>query len=124
MKEKKQILIVDDEEDICDLIQYHLEDNGFQTLTSNNSWDALNLLSKNKPNLIILDLMLPGIDGLNLCRLIKEEKETSEIPIMLITARSDKQTIDKGYEMGASDYITKPFNCRDLVNRVYNYLYK
>lgn len=113
-----KILIVDDELSIRELIKFNLEKAGYSVLESADGEEALRAVKLNKPLLIVLDLMLPGLDGIEVCRTLKGSRETSGIPIIMLTARSDE--IDKiiGLEMGADDYLTKPFSPRELVARV------
>jgi phosphate regulon transcriptional regulator PhoB len=115
---KTKILIVDDEKDILSLVSYNLNKEGFQTAISSNGEEALSLIRKENFDLLILDLMLPGIQGMELCRILKSSGETASIPIIMLTAKNEE--IDKvlGLEMGADDYITKPFSPRELVARV------
>jgi DNA-binding response OmpR family regulator len=109
------ILVVDDEQRIIDLAQMYLEQEGYQVLSENDGLTAYRRILSEKPSLVVLDLMLPGMDGLEICRRVRAE---SDIPIIMLTARNDD--IDKivGLELGADDYLTKPFNPRELVARV------
>ncbi len=109
------ILIVDDEQRIIDLAQMYLEQEGYQVTSENDGAVAYRRIITEKPGLIVLDLMLPGMDGLDICRRVRAE---SDVPIIMLTARNDD--IDKivGLELGADDYLTKPFNPRELVARV------
>jgi len=115
---KKKVLIVDDEKDIVDLIAYNLEKEGFATLRAYDGEAALDLAKAKKPDLIILDLMLPGVRGLDVCRFIRKNPDTETLPIIMLTARSDQTDKILGLEIGADDYITKPFNVRELIARV------
>jgi two-component system alkaline phosphatase synthesis response regulator PhoP len=112
------ILIVDDEPSICELLAFNLSKAGYSTLEADNGSRALELVKTAKPDLIILDLMLPGIDGLEVCRILKGQQPTAGIPIIMVTAKSDE--VDKiiGLELGADDYMTKPFSPREVVARV------
>jgi two-component system alkaline phosphatase synthesis response regulator PhoP len=114
----KTILVVDDEKDIVDLIAYSLETDGFAVIKAYDGQTALRLVQTEKPSLVLLDLLLPGIKGLDVCRAIRKNQETQHLPIIMITAMSD--TVDRilGLEIGADDYITKPFNVRELIARV------
>ena len=114
----KRILVVDDEEHIVELIKFNLEKEGCTVFTANSGDVALKIAKDKMPDLILLDLMLPGIDGLEVCKLIRKDENISEIPIIMITAKSEE--IDKivGLEIGADDYITKPFSVREMVARV------
>lgn len=114
----EKILVVDDEPNILELIKFNLENNGFKVITACNGERALEMIKAENPDLILLDVMLPGVDGFELCKIIRRKNETSDIPIILITAKSEE--IDKilGLEIGADDYITKPFSVRELIARV------
>jgi two-component system alkaline phosphatase synthesis response regulator PhoP len=112
------ILIVEDEADIADLVKYHLEKEGFAARTVGDGKQALGLIVRDHPDLIILDLMLPGIDGLDLCRRLRSQNATQRIPIIMLTARGDEVDRIVGLEMGADDYMPKPFSPRELVARV------
>ncbi|TGN10185.1 response regulator [Leptospira ilyithenensis] len=111
-----KILVVDDEEDIAGLIQFHLEEEGFQVEVCHNGMEVLPRLEKNLPEGIILDLMLPGIGGMDLCKRIKEKYP--QIPIIMVTAKTGETDVVLGLELGADDYIRKPFNIRELIARV------
>jgi len=115
---QKKILVVDDEKDIVELIAYNLEQENFATLRAYDGNAALELVRTKKPDLVILDLMLPGIRGEDVCRSIRKSPETESLPIIMLTARSDQMDKILGLEIGADDYITKPFNMRELVARV------
>jgi two-component system phosphate regulon response regulator PhoB len=115
---QKHILIVDDEEDILELVKYNLEINGFLTTCATNGEEALKITRSHKPDLIVLDLMLPNIDGLDVCRVLKADSETKYIPIQMLSARGEESDIIQGLEMGADDYVTKPFSPQVLVARV------
>jgi len=114
----KTILAVDDERDILELLEYNLSKEGFEVLTADSGEAALEIMQKNQPDLILLDLMLPGIDGLELCRLAKESERTKQIPIVMLTAKGEEADIVAGLEIGAEDYITKPFSPRVLLARI------
>jgi len=115
---KLKILAVDDEKDILELVSYNLRKEGFEVATSENGEDALKLINKYRYDLIILDLMLPGIQGIDFCKLLKHSDETAGIPVMMLTAKSEEMDKVLGLEMGADDYITKPFSPREFVARV------
>ncbi|MFH1625735.1 MAG: response regulator transcription factor [Pseudomonadota bacterium] len=115
---QEKILVVDDEKDIIELIQYNLQLEGFRVTHAYDGEDALRLAKREPPDLLILDLMLPGMDGLEVCRVLKKEAETSHIPIIMLTAKTAEPDIVVGLELGADDYITKPFRTRELVARV------
>ncbi len=115
---KTKVIIVDDEKDILELVFYNLKKEGFEISTSTNGEDALKLIRDEKSDLIILDLMLPGIQGMDLCKILKSSEETSRIPIIMLTAKNEEVDKVLGLEMGADDYITKPFSPRELIARV------
>jgi len=112
------VLIVDDEEDILQLIRYNLEKEGYRTITTTSGEQALFEAKRNLPSLIILDLMLPGVDGIEVCKQLRAVEETRLIPILMVTAKSEESDIITGLEVGADDYITKPFSPKVLVARV------
>ena len=116
--EKNQILIIEDEKDIGELLEYNLQKEGFDTILANNGESGLRVAKKEKPNLLILDLMLPGIDGLDVCRLIKSDNDIKNISIVMLTALGQEEDIVKGLESGADDYITKPFSFKVLIARI------
>lgn len=118
MEEKKTILIVDDEEPIRQLIKYNLEREGFKTLQACNAMKAVDKARSENIDLIILDLMLPDMSGLDVCRILKNDAKTSCIPIVMVTAKTEDADIVYGLELGAEDYITKPFSPKVLVARV------
>ncbi len=115
MSQKPKILIVDDDKNICELVRLYMDKEGYDTLIAYDGEDALSLFSKENPSLIILDLMLPKVDGLSVCR---EIRKTSSTPIIMLTAKGE--TFDKvmGLELGADDYVVKPFEGKELVARV------
>lgn len=114
----KKILIIDDESDLIELVAYNLKKEGFSVCSAQNGMEALKLIQKELPSLIILDLMLPGIQGFEICKRLKNSSATSKIPIIMLTARAEEMDKVLGLELGADDYITKPFSPRELVARV------
>ena len=118
LKTQSYILITEDESDIRELIAYHLEKNSFSVKQAKSAEEALPIINEQKPIMIILDLMLPKMSGLELCHKLKKESQTQDIPILMLTAKSEKEDIIKGLEMGADDYVTKPFDVREVVARV------
>jgi len=114
----QKVLIVDDEQAIVDLVRHHLEREGFQCLEACDGETALRLAREHKPDLLILDLMLPGIDGLEICRLLRRDPSTAQVAIIMLTAKAEEVDRIVGLEMGADDYIVKPFSPRELVARV------
>jgi two-component system phosphate regulon response regulator PhoB/two-component system alkaline phosphatase synthesis response regulator PhoP len=117
MKERL-IFIVDDEPDILELVDVHLKKAGFKTKKFEDTTNLLNQIEITPPSLIILDLMLPFTDGMELCKHLKSDKDYSHIPIIMLTARSDEVDKVLGLELGADDYVTKPFSPRELTARV------
>ena len=115
---KEKILVVDDEKDIIELVSYNLVKEGFEVISATAGEKAMELAAREEPEIIILDLMLPGIDGLDVCRELKRSDLTSSIPIIMLTAKGEESDIVIGLELGADDYITKPFSPRILVARV------
>lgn len=112
---KEKILVVDDEKDILELISYNLSKNGYRVETVTSGEDALEKIKENDYDLIILDLMLPGVDGLDICKIIKSDKHKSGIPIVMVTAKSEEADKVAGLEIGADHYVTKPFSPRELL---------
>ncbi len=112
------ILIIEDEPDIKDVIEYNLKKEGYRIFSSLDGEEGLKLINTEIPNLVLLDLMLPGLDGLEVCRRLKEKPETRGIPIIMVTAKGEESDIVLGLGIGADDYITKPFSPRELVSRV------
>jgi two-component system alkaline phosphatase synthesis response regulator PhoP len=115
---KKKILVVDDEKDLTALVSLHMKMAGFEVLTASNGEKALDLSREEKPDLIILDLMLPKIDGWQVCERLRQDIATQDIPVIMLTARAETEDKLKGFEAGADDYVTKPFSPRELVARV------
>jgi len=111
----KKILVVDDEPTLVATLKYNLERDGFEVVTADDGASALNLARSHRPDLVLLDLMLPGLDGFEVCRILRRE---TQAPILMLTAKGDE--IDKvvGLELGADDYVTKPFSMRELIARV------
>ena len=112
------ILCVDDEAHILELLTFNLEATGYRVVTAANGEDALTVCQHDRPALILLDIMLPGIDGVEVCRRLKSQSNTQDIPIIMLTAKGDEVDKILGLELGADDYITKPFSVRELVARV------
>ncbi|ADN01506.1 response regulator [Spirochaeta thermophila] len=112
------ILVVDDEPDIVELVRFHLEREGYDVVSTGEGRDALEKARNLLPDAIILDLMLPGMSGLEVCRLLRQQDRTSHIPILMLTAKSEETDVVVGLELGADDYITKPFSPRILLARL------
>jgi two-component system alkaline phosphatase synthesis response regulator PhoP len=115
---KETILVVEDEEDIRELLKYNLEKEGYQVFGAATGEEALKNVRDRLPDLILLDLMLPGIDGLDVCRRLKGEAQTRHLPIVMLTAKGEEADIVTGLELGADDYVTKPFSPRVLLARL------
>jgi two-component system alkaline phosphatase synthesis response regulator PhoP len=115
---KTTVLVVDDEEDIRELVALNLNREGFKVIGADSGEQALKRARFDPPDLIVLDLMLPGMDGLEVCRKIKADPKTRQIPIVMLTAKSEDADVVVGLELGADDYMTKPFSGRVLVARV------
>ena len=113
-----KILIVEDEKDIRDLIIYSLEGKGYQTISTDDGEKAIKMLKENKPDLVILDWMLPSVSGLEICRSIRRDINTKNIPIIMLTAKITEEDKVLGLDSGADDYITKPFSTAELSSRV------
>jgi len=115
---RKTILVVEDEPDIRELVKYNLEADGFAVAEAESGEQAVRMIAERQPALVILDLMLPGIDGLEICRRLRGRSESAVLPIVMLTARAAEVDRIVGLEMGADDYVTKPFSPRELVARV------
>jgi len=115
---KEHILVVEDEEDILELIRYNLAKEGYNVTTTTTGEEAIKLAESATPDLILLDLMLPGADGFEICRRLGNNPETQQIPIVMLTAKGEEADIVTGLELGADDYITKPFSPKVLIARI------
>lgn len=115
---KRKIAVIEDDRDINELISYNLEREGYGVIRSLDGGQGLFLIQKERPDLILLDLMLPGMDGLEVCRALKQSDATKDIPIIMITAKSEESDVVVGLQMGADDYITKPFSPKVLLARI------
>lgn len=117
----RRILIIEDDKDITEALRYNLEkEKGFSVLAAQSGDEGLNLAFQVKPNLIILDIGLPGLNGYEICRMLRRDPETRDIPILMLTARVSESDKVLGLELGADDYITKPFGIRELIARIRN----
>jgi two-component system, OmpR family, alkaline phosphatase synthesis response regulator PhoP len=114
----EKILVIDDELNIVELLKYNLNSNGYKVFYALNGRDGLNLADENKPDLILLDVMLPEMDGFDVCKEMKKNKNIENIPIIMLTAKGDEFDKILGLELGAEDYITKPFSVRELLARI------
>ncbi len=119
---QKKILVVDDEVDLVETLRFSLETEGFDVLVSYNGEDALNQARKENPDLILLDLMLPKLDGYKVCRLLKFDERFKHIPILMLTAKTQQKDKLLGKETGANEYITKPFEIDELMKKVKTYV--
>ncbi len=118
MMAKETVLVVDDEKDILELIRYNLEKEGYSTHCTATGEDGLKAAAGLKPDIIVLDLMLPGLDGLEVCKKLKQDEKTRRIPVIMLTAKTEDTDIVSGLELGADDYLTKPFSPRVLIARL------
>jgi two-component system phosphate regulon response regulator PhoB len=115
---RESVLIIEDEEDIQELVNYSLSKEGYLTTAVTSGEEGLRSAKSKQPNLIVLDLMLPGMDGLEICRMLKNDPKTQHIPIVMLTAKGEESDVVTGLELGAEDYITKPFSPKVLVARI------
>lgn len=118
MAEKRKVLVVDDEAHIAELLVMNLHQNGYETCVAGNGTDAMPMALAERPDLILLDLMLPGIGGLEVCRLLKTDPRTAPVPVIMLTAKSEESDKVIGLSIGADDYVTKPFSLRELLARI------
>ena len=115
---KKKIVVVEDEPDLVDVVTYNLEREGYSVRASKRGDEGLNLIRSEVPDLVLLDLMLPGMDGLSICRQMKSDSSMREIPIIIASAKGEESDVVIGLEMGADDYLAKPFSPRELLARI------
>ena len=115
---RRKIIVIEDEPDIVEVISYSLKREGYNVLAVDRGDESINLIRNQSPSLIILDLMLPGMDGLSVCRQLKSDPIVKDIPVIMISAKGEESDIVIGLEMGADDYLTKPFGPRELLARV------
>ncbi|MGD9110126.1 MAG: response regulator, partial [Phycisphaerales bacterium] len=120
----KVVLVVDDEADVLELVKYNLEKNGYRVITAVTGEEAVKKVTSALPNLVVLDLMLPGIDGLEVCKQLKSNPKTENIPVVMLTAKGEESDVVVGLEVGADDYITKPFSPKVLIARVRRILHR
>ena len=118
METKKTILVVEDDKSLLPMITYNIEKNGFQVKSATNGEDALLLIKEEIPSLAIFDWMIPEPNGLELCKILRRKQETSNLPIIMLTAREEEEDRIKGLEYGADDYISKPFSPAELIARI------
>ncbi len=115
---KETVLVIDDEKDLIELVRYNLEKEGFRVLSALDGESGISIVTEEAPDVIIVDLMLPGIDGLDVCRRLRASERTAHIPVIMLTAKSAESDRVVGLELGADDYVTKPFSPRELAARV------
>ncbi len=115
---KERVLLIDDDEDISRLVENYLSAEGYTVLRAKTGEAGISMARSERPDLIILDLMLPGLDGLDVCRILKRDQATATIPIIMLTARGDEADIVTGLELGAEDYVVKPFSLKVLTARI------
>ena len=115
---RKKIVVIEDEPDIVEVISYNLKNEGYRVLSVDRGDEGINLIRNQSPSLVILDLMLPGMDGLSVCQQLKSDPIVRDIPIIITSAKSEESDIVIGLELGADDYLTKPFSPRELLARV------
>lgn len=120
--QRYSLLLVDDDPEILTLLQAKFKDEPFKVFTAAEGTTALSIVRTEKPDLIVLDVRLPGLSGLEICRFLKADKKTRDIPIIMLSARSDEIDRVLGLEFGADDYVTKPFNAKELILRIHNVL--
>lgn len=115
---EQHILVVDDEEDILELVEYNLTRQGFRVSAAATGEEAVSIARSQLPDLVVLDLMLPGVDGLDVCRILKNDPLTADVPIIMLTAKTQEADVVMGLDVGADDYVTKPFSPRVLLARI------
>ena len=115
---KQKIIVVEDEPDLVDVVTYNLKREGYLVLAAQRGDEGINLIRSERPDLVLLDLMLPGMDGLSICRQMKSDTSLSEIPIIIASAKGEESDVVIGLEMGADDYLAKPFSPRELLARI------
>ena len=115
---RRKIVVIEDEPDILEVLEYNLNREGFAVLTASNGEDGQRLASREAPDLVLLDLLLPGLDGIEVCRKLKMDPITRSIPVIMVTAKGEESDIVLGLGVGADDYITKPFSPKELVARI------
>lgn len=122
MPPRAKILAVDDEPELTDLMHFHLVRAGHQVTTAANGWEALDQIKLDRPDIILLDLMLPDLDGFGVCEILRRDPRTATIPVIIVSAWASPDSRNLGLELGALDYLTKPFSPQELVERVNRYV--
>lgn len=115
---KKRIMVIEDDTDIRELIEYNLTKSGFEVFQGGDGESAMTLALRTNPDLIVLDIMLPGMSGLKVCQMLRDEPKTAKVPIIILSAKGEESDIVTGLELGADDYVTKPFSPKELTARV------
>ena len=115
---KGTILVIDDEKDLIELVRYNLEKEGFDVIAATDGQSGLEVVKKHRPDLVVLDLMMPGLDGLQVCQQLRSDPRSGRVPVIMLTAKATEADRVVGLEMGADDYIVKPFSPREVVARV------
>jgi two-component system alkaline phosphatase synthesis response regulator PhoP len=115
---KETVLVIDDEKDLIELVRYNLEKEGFRVLAALDGEAGMSIATEESPDAVVVDVMLPGIDGLDVCRRLRSSSKTSQIPVIMLTAKSSESDRIVGLELGADDYVTKPFSPRELAARL------
>jgi len=114
---RRKVLIIEDDRDIVEMLEYHLQEAGYETVSALNGQDGIAIAKKQQPDLIILDIMLPIVDGFEVCRTLKQDDTVAHVPIIILSAKSQETDKIIGLELGADDYVTKPFSPRELIAR-------
>jgi DNA-binding response OmpR family regulator len=112
------VLVVDDDPDVCDLVTYKLEQSGFEVRRASDGDSALREVARRVPDLVLLDIMMPGISGLEVLERWRSDVATAAIPVVMLTAKAQENDVERGFQLGADDYVVKPFSPRELVRRV------
>src|SRR5258708_2051 len=115
---KGTILVIDDEKDLIELVRYNLEKEGFDVIAATDGQSGIEVVKKHRPDLVVLDLMMPGLDGLQVCQQLRADPRAGRIPVIMLTARATEADRIVGLELGADDYITKPFSPREVLARI------
>ncbi|REG32896.1 response regulator receiver domain-containing protein [Archangium gephyra] len=122
MSQKKKILLVDDSQTVLLMHQLLLADRGYELLTARDGQDAVETAMAERPDIIFMDVLMPRVDGFAACQELRAHESTRDIPIIMVTTRSEPQNVQRGFESGCSDYITKPFNVNELLDKLERYL--
>lgn len=115
---REKIVAIEDEPDLLEVVRYNLAREGYEVVSAEDGLEGLEVIGRSRPDLVLLDLMLPGMDGLEICRRVKYDPETRNIPVIIVSAKGEESDVVLGLEMGADDYVAKPFSPRELVARV------